>query len=57
MRFPGPHQLQDVVLDVPATLLRQEPVALAMPSSELSRHYRRLSLRDVFLGFAGYRRP
>ena len=55
-RFPGAHQLQDALVDVPATLLRQEPIALP-PPPELSRRYRRLSLRDVFLGFAGYRSP
>ena len=38
------------------TLLRQEPIALP-PAPELSRRYRRLSLRDVFLGYAGYRSP
>ena len=56
-RFPGPHLLQDVLLDVPAALLRREPVALPAPAPKLSRRYRRLSLRDVFLGYAGYRSP
>ena len=56
-RFPGAHRLQDALTDIPATLLRQEPVALATPLPELSRRYRRLSLRDVFLGYAGYRSP
>ena len=55
-RFPGAHRLQDALTDIPATLLRQEPIALP-PLPELSRRYRRLSLRDVFLGYAGYRSP
>ena len=55
-RFPGAHQLQDALVDAPLTLLRQESISLP-PPPELSRRYRRLSLRDVFLGYAGYRSP
>ena len=39
----------------PSVLLR-EPAALPQPPAELARRYRRLTLRDVYLGFAG-RRP
>ena len=38
-------------------LKREEPLGLPPSMPELSRRYRRLSLRDVFLSFAGYRRP
>ena len=31
--------------------------ARVAPATELLRRYRRLSLRDVFLGFGGYREP
>ena len=54
-RFPGPHRLQDVLMKVPLVLRRQAPIKLPSPAPELARHYRRLSLRDVFLSFAGYR--
>ena len=36
---------------------RTEQVGFPPPPSELDRSYRRLSLRDVFLSFAGYRKP
>ena len=58
MRLPGVHPFQDALKDVPAVLHRE---ALAgdhvAPAPELLRRYRRLSLRDVFLGYAGYRDP
>ena len=38
-------------------LRRTEQIGFPPPTSELSRGYRRLSLRDVFLSFAGYRKP
>ena len=56
-RFPGRRPLQDALEGIPSTLLRQEPIALPPPAPELARRYRRLSLRDVFLGFSGYRSP
>ena len=54
-RFPGPHRLQDALVDSPSALRRTDSVKLPSASPELKRHYRRLSLRDVFLSFAGYR--
>ena len=56
-RFPGPHRLQDALVDSPSALRRTDSVKLPPASPELKRHYRRLSLRDVFLSFAGYRQP
>ena len=54
-RFPGPHRLQDTLADIPSVLRRQAPATLPPAAPELARKYRRLSLRDVFLSFAGYR--
>ena len=54
-RFPGPHRLQDTLADIPSVLRRQVPAELPQAAPELARKYRRLSLRDVFLSFAGYR--
>ena len=56
-RIPGPHRLQDALRDAPFVLHRQPPDSLPAAASEVSRLYRRLSLRDVFLSYAGYRRP
>ena len=53
----GAHPLQEVLTDSTAVLCRQTPVAVPPPAPELARRYRRLTLRDVFLSFAGYRRP
>ena len=55
--FPGPHPLQDALRASPSVLPRREPVKLPPAAPELARSYRRLSLRDVFLSFAGYRPP
>ena len=57
VRFPGPHRLQDALRDTTSVLHRQESVSLPPAAPELARLYRRLSLRDVFLSFAGYRPP
>ena len=57
MRLPEPHPFQEVLSDVPATLFQRDPVPLPPPAPELTRRYQRLSLRDVFLSFAGYRGP
>ena len=58
MRLPGVHPFQNVLQSDPAVLHREAPVdSHVAPAPELLRRYRRLSLRDVFLGFAGYRDP
>ena len=56
-RFPGPHRLQDALLDNPSVPQRQEPIHLPPAQPELDRRFRRLGLRDVFLSFAGYQEP
>ena len=56
-RLPGPHRFQDALRDGPSVLRREGPATLPAPPPELERRYRRLSLRDVILSFAGYRRP
>ena len=55
MRLPGRHRFQDASLNTSSALLRREPVVLPRPAPELIRRYQRLSLRDVFLSFGGYR--
>ena len=55
MRLPGRHRFQDASLNTSSALLQREPVALPRPAPELVRRYQRLSLRDVFLSFGGYR--
>ena len=56
-RLPGPHPIQDALLNSSHVLERQ-PFTDGHPTApELSRRYMRLSLRDVFLSFAGYRHP
>ena len=58
MRLPGVHPFQNALRSDPAVLHREAPVdGHVAPAPELLRRYRRLSLRDVFLGFAGYRGP
>ena len=54
-RFPGPHMLQDALPDIPAALRREAPADPPPARPELARRYRRLSLREVFLSFAGYK--
>ena len=54
-RLRGPHPLQDALQGIPSMLRRPEPVGLPPAAPALQRRYRRLSLRDVFLSFAGYR--
>ena len=56
-RFPGDHPFQDALRDSPSVLRTRVPARLPPAAPELARHYRRLSLRDVFLSFAGYRAP
>ena len=55
-RLAGSHSFQDPLRDSPAVLWR-EPVALPPPAPELARRYRQLSLRDVYLSFAGRKPP
>ncbi len=54
-RFPGRHPFQEALRNSPSVLRRQPPVTLPPAPPELSRQYRQLSLRDVFLSYAGYR--
>ena len=56
-RLSGPHPIQDALPDIPSVLRRRAPVELPAPVPELARRYRRLSLRHVFLSFAGYKHP
>ena len=56
-RFPGAHPLQDALRGCPSALHYPAPVRLPPAPPELGRRYRRLSLREVFLSFAGYKRP
>ena len=55
-RFPGSHPLQDALRGNPSVLSRG-PVELPPAPPELGRRYKRLNLGDVFLSFAGYKRP
>ena len=41
-------------MDEPSVLLRNGPALPSTTPRELSRRYRRLGLRDVFLSYAGY---
>ena len=54
-RFLGPHPFLDSLQGVPSVLHRDGPAQFPPAPAELARQYRRLSLRDVFLSFAGYR--
>ncbi|MDE2822802.1 MAG: RecQ family ATP-dependent DNA helicase, partial [Chloroflexota bacterium] len=56
-RLSGRNRLQGPLVDCPAVLRREAESALPEASPELSRRYRRLTLRDVFLSFAGYHVP
>ena len=56
-RLPGSHPFHDALLTAPSVLERDNNVEYHHAAPELSRRYRRLSLRDVFLSYAGYRRP
>ena len=56
-RFPGAHPLQDALRGSPSVMRRRKPDSLPPAPTELLRRYRRLNLGDVFLSFAGYRRP
>ena len=56
-RLPGRHPIQDALSGSRPELHRRQPFNLPPAPPELSRLYRRLSLKDVFLSFAGYLRP
>ena len=53
-RFSGPHPFQDTLLAAPSVLETEDSIADPPAAPELFRRYRRLSLRDIFLSFAGY---
>ncbi|MBI4755721.1 MAG: AAA family ATPase, partial [Betaproteobacteria bacterium] len=53
-RLDGRHALLDALPEA-AGLLRRAPVQLAPPAPELARQYRRLTLAEVDLGYAGRR--
>ena len=55
-RLAGPHPFQDALRDNPSVQLR-DPITLSPPTPELARRYRRLTLGDVYLSFAGYKPP
>ena len=55
MRLPGRHPFHDSLQSSPSVLCRPASAGLPDPTPELNRSYRRLSLGDVFLSFAGYR--
>ena len=57
MRLPGRHPFQDVMRSSNSVLRRSVPVGLPTPAPELGRLYRKLSLGDVFLSYAGYKPP
>ena len=54
-RFPGAHTFQKALQGIPSVLRRPAPVKLPPAPPELVRQYKQLSLRDVFLSFAGYK--
>ena len=54
-RLPGPNPFHDTLLGSSSVMRRGKLAELPTAPPELSRRYRRLSLRDVFLSFAGYR--
>ena len=56
-RFPEAHPLQDALRGSSSVIRRQAPVNLPPAPPELERRYKRLNLGEVFLGFAGYKRP
>ncbi len=56
-RMSGTCPPQDPLRRLPAVLQRRATEAVLAHRPELRRQYRSLSLRDVFLGFAGIREP
>ena len=56
-RFPGAHVLQDTLQSSTSVTRHTMPIELPPAAPELERRYKRLNLGEVFLGFAGYKRP
>ena len=56
-RLSSRNRIQDSLLDLPTVMRREMPSDLPSTEPELFRRFRRLSLKDVFLSFAGYRSP
>lgn len=56
-RLPGTNPFPAALRDVPAVLQRDAPIDVPPTLLETFRRYRRPSLRNVFLGFAGYQDP
>ncbi len=54
--FPGSHSLHDALRDTSA-VLRRQPVTFPPGTPELARQYRRPSLNEIDLGFAGRHGP
>ncbi|MCY4436531.1 MAG: RecQ family ATP-dependent DNA helicase [Chloroflexi bacterium] len=55
-RLSESQPLQDALSDIPSVQNREPLADLPPARPELARSYRRLSLRDIFLSLAGYRR-
>ena len=55
--FPNAHALQDGLKGSSSVIRRRMPVGLPQAAPELARIHKELSLREVFLSFAGYRHP
>ena len=55
-RLPGPHPFQDALRNNPSVQWR-DPMTLPPPTPDLACRYRRLTLSDVYLSFAGYKPP
>ncbi len=56
-RLSGWNPMHNSLLNNSSVSQRRGPRDLPLAALELSRRYRRLSLRDVFLSYAGYRSP
>ena len=56
-RLSGVNPMHDALQVVPSALRRDDAMEFPEAPPELDRRYTRLSLRHVFLSFAGYRRP
>ena len=56
-RLPGTNPFPAALRDVPAVLQRDAPIDVPATPLETFRRYRRPSLRNVFLSFAGYQDP